>query len=134
MAESRFWFIISLLISTIAAALIIGWLNLDEDTGESLAFGYGFDLSPGRAFAPSRGWPLEAVAPASEEGSSLARASLIQGDTVVYRNVFEDPRFPHLGVNWVFAAIDAFVAALLLVMAAAVPVIVRGARRTSETC
>ena len=91
---------------------VVALLNFLPGSG-GLAFGGDFYTE---GFGASRGWPFKAFAPANDVGDHLARASVIQGNTVVYRNALYNPRYPHLAVNWFFAATDLVIAAFLILM------------------
>jgi len=94
-------------------------LNTLPDAG---MFRFEEQASFASGFEPSRGWPLSAVAFAKGKGVILIRASVVQGDAVVYEN-FRSGRYPHLAVSWLNVIVNLVVASVILTLTWFLPVL-----------
>ena len=90
------------------------WLNVVEHpTGEgSIAFNSGVK----GAFSHVRGWPFRAFARANEDAAGLVRASVVQGNTHIRRDVYVGA-YPHLARNTFLAIANLTIAGSLLCIA-----------------
>jgi hypothetical protein len=64
------------------------------------------------AFSVSFGWPISAVAPASDAGIDLIDSSVVLSGSSVFRNVIPGA-YPHLAVNFQLVAANAITAATI---------------------